>query len=152
MHRADNRLTAFNSDSLACRLCCRRYGLIGPNGCGKSCLLKALAAREVAIPHHIDIYYLDREVTASNETALECVKSVDDERIRLEKESEALMEQGELPAEAEQRLEDIYERCGSVCVPFNGHTAVANIAVAASSCCGHASDVRAALIVTVTHV
>lgn len=25
----------------------RRYGLLGLNGCGKSCLLKALAAREV---------------------------------------------------------------------------------------------------------
>jgi ATP-binding cassette subfamily F protein 2 len=33
----------------------RRYGLLGLNGCGKSCLLKALAAREVPIPPHIDM-------------------------------------------------------------------------------------------------
>jgi ABC transporter len=91
---------------------CRRYGLIGPNGCGKSCLLKSLAAREVAIPNHIDIYYLDREVAASDETALDCVKSVDEERVRLEKESEKLMEQ-EMAPEVEQRLEDIYEKCAA---------------------------------------
>jgi ATP-binding cassette, subfamily F, member 2 len=87
----------------------RRYGLIGPNGCGKSCLLKALAARDVAIPEHIDIYYLDREVDASDETALECVKSVDEERLKLEKEADHLME-GEMTPEVEQRLEDIYAR------------------------------------------
>ena len=36
----------------------RRYGLLGPNGCGKSCLLKAISARELPIPDHIDIYHL----------------------------------------------------------------------------------------------
>ena len=38
----------------------RRYGLVGPNGSGKSTLLKALGNREVPIPEHIDIYFLDR--------------------------------------------------------------------------------------------
>jgi ATP-binding cassette, subfamily F, member 2 len=83
--------------------------LIGPNGCGKSCLLKSLAAREVPIPNHIDIYYLDREVEASDISALDCVKSVDKERLVLEKEADQLMEQ-EMTPEIEQRLEDIYER------------------------------------------
>lgn len=41
----------------------RRYGLLGPNGCGKSCLLTMLGKREVPIPNHIDIYHLDREVS-----------------------------------------------------------------------------------------
>lgn len=49
----------------------RRYGLIGPNGCGKSCLLKALGARDLPIPEHIDVYLLDREIPASDMTALE---------------------------------------------------------------------------------
>ncbi len=49
----------------------RRYGLIGPNGCGKSCLLKALGARDLEIPQHIDVYLLDREIPASDMTALE---------------------------------------------------------------------------------
>lgn len=49
----------------------RRYGLIGPNGCGKSCLLKALGARDLPIPEHIDVYLLDREIPATDLTALE---------------------------------------------------------------------------------
>mgnify|MGYP001807258387 FL=1 len=48
----------------------RRYGLLGLNGCGKSTMLKALAAREVPIPEHIDMYLLDREMPASDKTAL----------------------------------------------------------------------------------
>ena len=47
---------AFN----ACDRVRRRYGLVGPNGSGKSTLLKALGNREVQIPEHIDIYFLDR--------------------------------------------------------------------------------------------
>ena len=34
-----------------------RYGLIGRNGCGKSTFLKCLAAREVPIPDHFDIFF-----------------------------------------------------------------------------------------------
>ena len=86
----------------------RRYGLLGPNGCGKSTLLKALGAREIPIPEHIDIYFLDREMPASDLTALEAVMAVDDERMKLEKEAEYLMDK-EGP-EVETRLEDIYER------------------------------------------
>lgn len=86
----------------------RRYGLIGPNGCGKSCLLKALGEREVPIPDHIDVFLLDKEMAASDQTALEAVMAVDEERGRLEKEAEELATQD--TPEAEQRLTDIYER------------------------------------------
>lgn len=34
-------------------------------------MLKALAAREVPIPDHIDMYLLDREMPASDKTALQ---------------------------------------------------------------------------------
>eukprot|EP00877_Chromochloris_zofingiensis_P003806 jgi/Chrzof1/13426/Cz07g32170.t1 len=87
----------------------RRYGLLGLNGCGKSCLLKALAAREVPIPEHIDMYLLEKEIPASDMTALEAVASVDEEKIRLEKESEELAEM-EMTPEVETRLADVYER------------------------------------------
>ena len=86
----------------------RRYGLIGPNGCGKSCLLKALGARDLDIPEHIDVFLLDREIAASDMTALEAVKSVDAERARLEAEAERLADQ--TGDDVEARLEDIYER------------------------------------------
>jgi ATP-binding cassette subfamily F protein 2 len=51
----------------------RRYGLIGPNGSGKSTFLKALAAREVPIPDHIDIFLLDKEADPSELTAVDAV-------------------------------------------------------------------------------
>jgi ATP-binding cassette subfamily F protein 2 len=89
---------------------CRRYGLVGPNGSGKSTLLKALGNREVPIPEHIDIYFLDREIPATDMTALEAVMSVDSERQRLEKEAESLL--GDDSEEAQARLEDVYERWG----------------------------------------
>lgn len=73
-------------------------------------MLDALANREVPIPEHIDLYYLNREAPASDMTALEMVMSVDQERIRLEQEAESLSEQDMTP-EIEQRLSDVYERC-----------------------------------------
>ena len=101
----------------------RRYGLLGPNGCGKSSLLKALGNREIDIPEHIDTYLLDREIEASNLTALEAVMKVDDEKIRLEKEAEQLLAVSQDDAEAQARLEDVYERCAkfvsSVFLPRN---------------------------------
>lgn len=87
----------------------RRYGLIGMNGCGKSCLLKALAARELPLPEHIDIYLLDREIAASDMTALEAVMSVDKEKLRLEAEAEHLSNV-EMTPEVELRLHDLYDR------------------------------------------
>ncbi|OSX72801.1 hypothetical protein BU14_0403s0004 [Porphyra umbilicalis] len=86
----------------------RRYGLIGRNGCGKSTFLQTLAAREVPIPDHIDIYLLSEEAQPSQETALEYViNSAKAEVQRLEdKSEELLMEYG---PDCEQ-LQDIYER------------------------------------------
>eukprot|EP00879_Flechtneria_rotunda_P024279 GHRR01025731.1.p1 GENE.GHRR01025731.1~~GHRR01025731.1.p1 ORF type:complete len:300 (+),score=99.52 GHRR01025731.1:220-1119(+) len=81
----------------------RRYGLLGLNGCGKSCMLKALAAREVPIPEHIDMYLLDKEIEASDMTALEAVMEVDQEKLRLEAEAEELADQ-EMTPEVEARL------------------------------------------------
>lgn len=57
---------------------------------GKSTLLAVVGNREVAIPDHIDIFHLTREMPASDKTALQCVMEVDEERIRLEKLAEQL--------------------------------------------------------------
>eukprot|EP00053_Salpingoeca_punica_P001509 m.33794 g.33794 ORF g.33794 m.33794 type:complete len:589 (-) comp11054_c0_seq1:579-2345(-) len=86
----------------------RRYGLIGLNGCGKSTLLKAIADRDIDIPKHIDIFHLEREIEASDKTALEAVLDVDAERIQLEQEAEELSTDSS--DEAVDRLTDIYER------------------------------------------
>nr|GMD22671.1 ABC transporter F family member 1 [Ipomoea batatas]GMD24086.1 ABC transporter F family member 1 [Ipomoea batatas]GMD27251.1 ABC transporter F family member 1 [Ipomoea batatas] len=85
----------------------RRYGLLGLNGCGKSTLLTAIGYRELPIPEHMDIYHLSREIEASDMSSLEAVICCDEERLKLEKEAEALAGQDDGGGE---RLDHIYER------------------------------------------
>ncbi|GLT80770.1 hypothetical protein SLA2020_521930 [Shorea laevis] len=89
----------------------RRYGLLGLNGCGKSTLLTAIGLRELPIPEHMDIYHLTREIGASDMSALEAVISCDEERLKLEKEAEALAGQEDGGGE---QLERIYERLEAI--------------------------------------
>lgn len=71
----------------------RRYGLLGANGSGKTTFLKSLAARELPIPDHIDIFLLENEAPPSDKTAVQWIASqVRDEIERLEKQAEYLME------------------------------------------------------------
>lgn len=88
--------------------CGRRYGLIGANGSGKSSLLSVLGNREVPIQDHIDIYYLSREMPASEKSALQAVMEADEERIKLEKLAEdlALLHDDE----SHEYLMEVYER------------------------------------------
>jgi ATP-binding cassette subfamily F protein 2 len=93
----------------------QRYGLLGPNGCGKSILLTLLGKRLVPLPANMDSFHLVSEVDASDVTALDAVMAVDTERSDLERTAaeieEALTgedtpEQGELAA----RLSEVHER------------------------------------------
>jgi len=85
-----------------------RYALIGPNGCGKSSLLSCIGNREVPVQDHIDIYHLDREMPASEKTALECVMEADEERIKLEKLAEELSASED--EESQNYLLEVYDR------------------------------------------
>merc|ERR1711881_685961 len=85
-----------------------RYGLMGVNGCGKSALMAVLGNREVPIQDHIDIYYLAREIPASEKTALEAVMEADEERIKLEALAEGLATQED--DESQEFLMQVYER------------------------------------------
>lgn len=72
----------------------RRYGLIGSNGSGKSTILAAIAAREVPIPDHIDIWHLHGEAPPSDMTAVESVVDyVKNEYKRLEELTLQLLEE-----------------------------------------------------------
>jgi len=51
----------------------QRYGLLGANGSGKSTFLATLAAREVPIPDHIDVYLLKEEAEPSEMNALDYI-------------------------------------------------------------------------------
>lgn len=55
----------------------RRYGLIGRNGVGKSTLLRNIALREVPIPTHISVLYVEQEIAGDDTTALESVLQAD---------------------------------------------------------------------------
>lgn len=50
-----------------------RYGLLGRNGCGKSTFLKCLAAREIPIPDHFEVYLLCHEAPPEDVSALDYV-------------------------------------------------------------------------------
>ncbi|ORY47221.1 P-loop containing nucleoside triphosphate hydrolase protein [Rhizoclosmatium globosum] len=89
----------------------RRYGLLGPNGCGKSTFLKSLASREIPIPEHIDIYLLNQEFPPTEMTALEAVIEFAEKEI---KNLEARMEEIMSEDPESSILQDIYERIDSL--------------------------------------
>ena len=92
----------------------RRIGLIGANGSGKSTFLKAIAAREVPIPEHIDIFLLNEEAPPSELTASEAVIA---EVLKEQRRLEALAEEmaGNPEAKnAESLIEEIYEKLESM--------------------------------------
>jgi len=93
----------------------RRYGLIGQNGSGKSTMLKCLAAREVPIPDHIDIFLLEEEASKTDMTALEMILSDARKKVaELEAEAERLIEEDGPDSDVVQdiyaRLEDLDEK------------------------------------------
>lgn len=70
----------------------RRYGLIGLNGSGKTTLLKVIGEREIPIPKWMNIFLLEREVEATEFTALESVVfHVEEEVKRIEAEIDEIM-------------------------------------------------------------
>ncbi len=87
----------------------RRYGLVGPNGHGKTTLLRHIATRAFAIPPNIDVLLCEQEVVADDNTAVETILMADVKRVKLLKESEELekkAESGDL--EVQDRLSEVY--------------------------------------------
>ncbi|KMZ70846.1 ATP-binding cassette transporter [Zostera marina] len=70
----------------------RRYGLVGPNGMGKSTLLKLLAWRKIPVPRNIDVLLVEQEVVGDDRSALEAVVSANSELVRLREEVSKLQE------------------------------------------------------------
>lgn len=83
----------------------KRYGLVGPNGMGKSTLLKLLAWRKIPVPKNIDVLLVEQEVVGDDRTALEAVVSANEELVKLRKEVAMLSE----PAEAKEDGDDDYD-------------------------------------------
>ncbi|KAG6547312.1 hypothetical protein Mapa_011249 [Marchantia paleacea] len=95
----------------------RRYGLVGPNGKGKSTLLKLLAWRQIPVPKNIDVLLVEQEVVGDDRTALMAVVSANEELMKLREQAAklqelSLKEDKEDDAEGEdasEKLTEIYE-------------------------------------------
>ncbi|XP_054039678.1 ATP-binding cassette sub-family F member 1 [Rissa tridactyla] len=93
----------------------RRYGLVGPNGKGKTTLLKHIANRALSIPPNIDVLLCEQEVVADETPAVQAVLRADTKRLRLleeEKRLQALLEGGD--DAAAERLEKVYEELRAI--------------------------------------
>ncbi|XP_062144192.1 ABC transporter F family member 4-like [Alnus glutinosa] len=85
----------------------KRYGLIGPNGMGKSTLLKLLAWRKIPVPKNIDVLLVEQEVVGDDRTALEAVVSANEELVELRNEVASLQNLSSA-AEGEDGVEGSY--------------------------------------------
>uniref|UniRef100_A0A0A8YXR4 ABC transporter domain-containing protein n=1 Tax=Arundo donax TaxID=35708 RepID=A0A0A8YXR4_ARUDO len=86
----------------------RRYGLVGPNGMGKSTLLKLLSWRQVPVPRNIDVLLVEQEIIGDDRSALEAVVAADEELTALRAEQAKL--EASNSAEDSDRLVEVYEK------------------------------------------
>ncbi|XLR51088.1 hypothetical protein S83_001760 [Arachis hypogaea] len=99
----------------------KRYGLVGPNGKGKSTLLKLLAWRKIPVPKNIDVLLVEQEVVGDDKTALEAVVSANEELVKVRQEVASLQNATALEGsvdkdnndeedDAGEKLAELYEK------------------------------------------
>ena len=94
----------------------RRYGLVGPNGMGKTTLLKHIAERRLAIPPNIDVLLCEQEVQADEKSALEILLLSDKKRLDLleeQKRLEAQLETSQDP-QLQDKLRHVYDELKAI--------------------------------------
>uniref|UniRef100_A0A7S1ZRI5 ABC transporter domain-containing protein n=1 Tax=Ditylum brightwellii TaxID=49249 RepID=A0A7S1ZRI5_9STRA len=90
----------------------RRYGLVGPNGKGKSTLLKMIASNDLKLPPRVDFLYVEQEVVADNTPAVDAVLKADEKRWNLleeEKELTKAVDEGDEDPKKMARLQQVYD-------------------------------------------
>ncbi|XP_033732268.1 ATP-binding cassette sub-family F member 1-like [Pecten maximus] len=88
----------------------RRYGLVGPNGHGKTTLLRHIQKRALYIPSNIDVLYCEQEVVADETPAIDAVLKADVKRTELLAEEKVLFaEQEKGNTKNSERLKEVYE-------------------------------------------
>lgn len=82
----------------------KKYGLVGRNGIGKTCLMNALARGEFPkTPNHLQILLVEQEIRNTTKSVMATVLETDVEREQLFKEQEEL-EKDENNKNAAKRL------------------------------------------------
>ncbi|KAM3127970.1 hypothetical protein pb186bvf_019901 [Paramecium bursaria] len=95
----------------------RKYGLVGRNGIGKTCLMNSLARYEFEnIPKHIQILLVEQEIAGSEKTPLEMVVETDVERAELLEEQARLEKLEDLTSG--ERLQQIFIRLEQIQAQF----------------------------------
>eukprot|EP00095_Tigriopus_kingsejongensis_P009241 maker-scaffold495_size155559-snap-gene-0.33 protein:Tk09241 transcript:maker-scaffold495_size155559-snap-gene-0.33-mRNA-1 annotation:"atp-binding cassette sub-family f member 1-like" len=92
----------------------RRYGLVGPNGHGKTTLLRHIGNRALQIPPSIDVLYCEQEVMADDRSALKTVLDADVKRCELLKECDELEKQQEKGKDVTDRLTEVYDELRAI--------------------------------------
>lgn len=73
----------------------RKYGLIGPNGMGKTSLLNAISKKELDIKNNkLEIFLVEQEITSSNTSVLDTILSSDLELNHLKTQQKEMEENG----------------------------------------------------------
>ncbi|KAM3179987.1 ATP-binding cassette sub- F member 1, partial [Hymenolepis weldensis] len=89
----------------------RRYGLCGPNGHGKTTLLRHIAEQKLSIPANIDILLCEQEVVADDTPSVKVVLNSDTKRLKLLQELEELKAKIETQHESDDldRYNEVHE-------------------------------------------
>eukprot|EP00933_Yihiella_yeosuensis_P033465 TRINITY_DN27168_c0_g1_i1.p1 TRINITY_DN27168_c0_g1~~TRINITY_DN27168_c0_g1_i1.p1 ORF type:complete len:794 (-),score=230.78 TRINITY_DN27168_c0_g1_i1:113-2473(-) len=95
----------------------RRYGLLGPNGMGKTTLLKHLAARKLPVPERWSVALVQQEAEATESSVVDEVLAADTKRRSMLLEESKLLEKLD-SADAEkmdaEELEELCQRLSAV--------------------------------------
>jgi len=92
----------------------RKYGLVGPNGHGKTTLLRHIGNRALQIPPNIDVLYCEQEVGADERSALVTVLAADEVRTALLEEQAKLEKEQEQGKTVTERLAEVYEELQAI--------------------------------------
>ena len=92
----------------------RKYGLVGPNGHGKTTLLRHIGNRALQIPPNIDVLYCEQEVGADERSALQTVLDADVKRTELLALVEKLEKEQEGGKQVADELSEVYDELRAI--------------------------------------